>query len=128
MSADGAEWIAEWVADSCRNAPVCLDPFHVVTWATDALDEVRREVWNAARRAGQTAVAKALKGARFALWKTPENLTDRQEAKLASVAKLNQPLYRAYLLTEELRQVFTAVQTVPVGQRPTCARDRRCRR
>jgi len=52
------------------------------------------------------AVAKALKGARFALWKTPENLTDRQEAKLASVAKLTQPLYRAYLLKEELRQVF----------------------
>ena len=106
VSADGAEWIAEVVAAYCRNAPVCLDPFPVVKWATDALDEVRREVWNAARRAGQTAVAKALKGARFALWKTPENLTDRQEAKLASVAKLNQPLSRAYLLKEELRQVF----------------------
>ena len=106
MSADGAEWIAEVVAAYCRNATLCLDPFHVVKWATDALDEVRREVWNDARRAGQTAVAKALKGARFALWKNPENLTDRQEAKLASVAKLNQPLYRAYLLKEELRQVF----------------------
>ena len=94
------------VAAYCRNATLCLDPFHVVKWATDALDEVRREVWNAARRAGQTAVATALKGARFALWKTPENLTDRQEAKLASVAKLNQQLYRAYLLKEELRQVF----------------------
>ena len=78
----------------------------MVTWATDALDEVRREVWNDARRAGQTAVAKALKGVRFALWKNPETLTDRQEAKLASVAKLNHPLYRAYLLKEELRQVF----------------------
>ena len=78
----------------------------MVTWATDALDEVRREVWNDARRAGQTAVAKALKGVRFALWKNPETLTDRQEAKLASVATLNQSLYRAYLLKEELRQVF----------------------
>ena len=40
--------------------------------ATDALDVVRREVWNDARRAGQRQLAKELKGARFALWKNPE--------------------------------------------------------
>ena len=46
-------------------------PFHVVRWATDALDEVRRQTWNAARRSGQPALARELKGARFALWKNP---------------------------------------------------------
>jgi hypothetical protein len=30
----------------------CVDPFHVIQLATDALDEIRREVWNQARRAG----------------------------------------------------------------------------
>ena len=106
VSADAAEWIANVVAQRCVNAELCMDPFHVVQWATKALDEVRREVWNAARRAGQKAVAKDLKGARYALWKNPEDLTARQGAKLASIAKTNKGLYRAYLLKEQLRQVF----------------------
>ncbi len=50
--------------------------YHVVSWATAALDEVRREVWNHARReAGDKALADQLKGCRYALWKNPENLT-----------------------------------------------------
>jgi transposase len=40
VSADAAEWIATVVADRCKNAELCLDPFHVVAWATTALDEV----------------------------------------------------------------------------------------
>ena len=95
------------VAARCPNAVLCLDPFHVVKWATDALDEVRREVWNAARKGGQTALARELKGARYALWKNPGDLTGRQRAKLARIARVNDRLYRAYLLKEELRLVFT---------------------
>jgi len=106
VSADGAEWIAKAVAAHCQNASLCLDPFHVVSWATDALDEVRREVWNAARKRGQKAIATELKGARFALWKNPEDLTERQKAALATIERTNRPLYRAYLLKEQLRQVF----------------------
>jgi len=63
VSADAAPWIATVVAERCPQARLCLDPFHVVTWATDALDQVRREVWNAARQHGQTALARELKGA-----------------------------------------------------------------
>jgi transposase len=77
-----------------------------VTLATDALDEIRREVWNEARRAGQTATAKNLKGARFALWKDPDRLTDRQAAKLSDIQRTNARLYRAYLLKEQLRQIY----------------------
>ena len=112
VSADAAEWIANVVADKCKNAELRLDPFHIVQWATKALDEVRREVlrmlkvWNAARKGGQKTLAKDLKGARFALWKNPEDLTERQAATLAGIAKTNAPLYRAYLLKEQLRQVF----------------------
>ena len=67
------------VADRCPKAVRCADPFHVVKWATEALDEVRRQAWNTARgavgrrRAGRaTGQAKALKHARYALWKNPE--------------------------------------------------------
>jgi transposase len=106
VSADAAEWIGEMARERCGHATVCLDPFHVVAWATEALDAVRRQVWNTARRAGASGHAKDLKGARYALWKNPEHLTNRQRAKLAWVATLNGPLYRAYLLKEQLREVF----------------------
>ena len=113
VSADGADWISTVVAEKCPNAVRCADPFHVVRWATDALDEVRRQAWNEARgavtqrRAGRASGhAKALKHARYALWKNPENLTGRQQAKLAWVAKTDPRLHRAYLLKEGLRLVF----------------------
>lgn len=106
VTADGASWIGNVLKRRCPQATVCLDPFHVVSWASDALDQVRREVWNAARRAGHTQLARHLKGMRFALWKNPLDLTRRQDAKLVNIARTNKPLYRAYLLKEQLREVF----------------------
>jgi transposase len=106
VSADAASWIGDVVRSRCLNAKLTMDSFHVVQWATDALDVVRRQVWNDARRAGQTAVAADLKGARYALWRNPEDLTERQAAKLADISRTNRRLYRAYLLKEQLRQVF----------------------
>jgi transposase len=114
VSADGADWITTVVADRCPKAVRCADPFHVVKWATEALDEVRRQAWNTARgaitqrRAGRaTGQAKALKHARYALWKNPENLTEKQQAKLAWIAKTDPRLHRAYLLKEGLRTIFS---------------------
>ncbi len=48
VTADGAAWIKNVLARRCPQAIVCLDPFHVVSWAIEALDQVRREVWNEA--------------------------------------------------------------------------------
>jgi transposase len=106
VSADGAEWIAAVVAERAPTAKLCLDPFHVVKWAGDALDTVRRQVWNTARRCGMKTVAAQLKDCRYALWKKPEDLTERQRAKLSLIQATNKPLYRAYLLKEQLRKVF----------------------
>jgi transposase len=106
VSADGAAWIEKAVNLRCPQATLCLDPFHIVSWATKALDEVRLEIWRTARQQGLEVEAKAFKGARFALCKNPENLTTRQAATLSIIAKTNEPLYRAYLLKEQLRQVL----------------------
>ena len=106
VTADGAGWIGDVVAARCANATLCIDSFHVCKWASDALDEVRREVWNQARRSGMRGYAKELKGCRFALWKNPDDLTARQQAKLAWVANENRVLYRAYLLKEQLRLII----------------------
>jgi transposase len=106
VSADMAAWISMPIAERCPNAILCVDPFHVIQLATDALDVVRREVWNETRRAGNKAHATELKRSRFALWKNPENLTDRQRVKLSLIQQTNRPLYRAYLLKEQLRQIY----------------------
>lgn len=106
VSADGALWIEDIVAKRCPTATLCTDPFHVVQWATDALDGVRRDLWNRLRRSsdpGERAAARSLKNARFALWKKPEDLTETQQGKLASIQRFNRPLWRAYLLKEQLR-------------------------
>jgi transposase len=107
VTADGAEWIFAAVSRYCPQARICLDPFHVVLWAGRALDAVRVSVHAAARRAGQTAIAEGIKGAKYALWKNAADLTARQQAKLACIEQTNQPLYQAYLLNQQLRQVFT---------------------
>ncbi|MFE4976447.1 ISL3 family transposase [Kitasatospora sp. NPDC056651] len=107
ISADGAEWIADVVAERAPNAVRAMDPFHVVAWATEALDEERRSSWNRARREGaDPELARRLKHSRHALWKNPEDLTGRQSAKLAWIAANDPRLHRAYLLKEGLRTVY----------------------
>lgn len=117
VSADQADWIAEIVSQRCPEAVQCADPFHIVRWATEALDDVRRQAWNDARRGGPAISkgrgrrdaggdARRFKNARYALWKNPENLTDRQREKLTWIAKTDPRLHRAYLLKEGLRYVF----------------------
>ena len=122
VSADQAEWIADVVSERCPRAVQCADPFHIVAWATEALDEVRREAWNQARhgsvrqprstghgrqyRYPRGAEALKLSRARYALWKNPEDLTDNQRPKLAWIAQTNPRLHRAYLLKEGLRWIF----------------------
>jgi transposase len=106
VSADAAEWIATVVAERCPNATLCADAFHMVSWATRALDDVRREIWRTAKRMGAPTLIARIKGCRYALLKNPAHLTDKQQAGLARVAQVNRTLYRAYLLKEQFRLVF----------------------
>jgi len=133
VSADGADFIDTIVAGTCPNAVRVADPFHVVKWATEALDEVRRGAWNDARAQARAEPrrgrgrpradapprpasdrAKGLKGARYSLWKNPDNLTENQQIKLAWIAASDPKLYRAYLLKEGLRVIFAMPHSAAV--------------
>jgi transposase len=120
VTADGARWIADVVAERCPNAVRALDPFHTVSWATDAVDEVRRQAWRDARRDAAPRLKRGpgrppkgvvvappagttMRGARYALLKNPEDLTATQRARLDLVAATNPVVHRAYLLKEKLR-------------------------
>jgi transposase len=108
VSADGADWIADVVDARCPNAVRGADPYHVVAWATQALDVVRRDVWNTTRggKGRATEQSTALKNARWALWKDPDDLTEAQQAKLDWIARTHPRLHRAWALKEGLRWVF----------------------
>jgi transposase len=147
VSADGADFIDTIVAETCPGAVRVADPFHVVKWATEALDDVRREAWNDARKLARnepkrgpgrpradaparpgSELAKSLRGARYSLWKNPENLTDNQRVKLAWIAATDPRLYRAYLLKEGLRLIFTMPHQAAVeGLDRWISWARRCR-
>jgi transposase len=89
VTADGAEWIRAVVTERAPDAIVCLDTFHVVGWATDALDEVRRGEWNTLRRAGAAGSAKTLKGLRWLLLRNWENLTGTQKGVIRELERAN---------------------------------------
>jgi transposase len=58
-------------------------------------------MWQApagAPRRSASELAGNLKGARYALWKNPENLTENQTQQLAWIATTSPTLHRAYLL------------------------------
>ena len=106
VSADGATWITDVVAERAPDAIVCLDTFHVVSWATDALDEVRRGEWNRLRRAGSARAAKEFKGLRFLLRRNWENLTSAQRGVIRDLEGANRRTFRAWQLKEELRDIL----------------------
>ncbi|MGH3503506.1 MAG: ISL3 family transposase, partial [Nocardioidaceae bacterium] len=117
LPADGASTIeavsmdlgpayAKAVGQRAPEAQICFDPFHVVKLATDALDSVRRQAWQSARRYPDNSIAKKYKGARWALLKNPGDLTDTQAQTLIELRKNGGTLWRAYQLKEALREVF----------------------
>lgn len=129
VSGDGARWIDACVNEYIPNATRCIDPFHVVSWANESVDKVRKESWREAhktvvelsedlkRKRGRPKkddkestklnkaeeVAKEIKTSLYTLGKNPENLTENQLNKLELIAKSNPRLFRAYLLKERLR-------------------------
>jgi transposase len=93
------------IRDSAAAAEVCFDPFHVIRLAQRAVDQVRRDEWNAHERS-HTPAGKWIKGTRWSLLKSPEKQTIDQLAKLGEVQQANRPLYRAFLMKEELRVLY----------------------
>jgi transposase len=106
VSADGAQWIHDVVRERAAQAEICLDAFHVVKWAGERLDELRRRLAGELRAAGHEDQAAALGTGMWALRKKPENLTTGQRTALAGIAADNKPLYKGYLIKEQLREAF----------------------
>ncbi len=93
------------IRDSVPQAEVCFDPFHVVRVAADAVDQVRRDEWNAHERS-HTTTGRWVKNTRWALLKAPDRQSLDQLGTLGEVYVRNQRLYRAFLLYHQLRLLY----------------------
>lgn len=99
-------WAAYRAAVSAhlKKAVIVFDHFHVVKLFNDKVSDLRRSLYHRA----EADQKKVLKGARWLLLKSPENLdADKDEkARLEEGLALNKPLATAYYLKEDLRRFW----------------------
>jgi transposase len=93
------------VTDHLPEAAIVFDHFHVIKLYNDKLSDLRR---NLQREAADQLQKDVLKGTRWLLLKNPAHLdkTKGEEERLREALKLNEPLYTAYYLREELSRVW----------------------
>src|SRR5262249_12261379 len=86
-----------------RKAVHVLDRFHIVQWLNEALNKTRRRLFGGAP---SDEVGKAMKAKKWCLLSAREDLEHRHKLALATLMQTNRPLYRAYLLKEQLRGIL----------------------
>lgn len=92
------------VSANLPKAAIVFDHFHLIKLFNDRLSKLRRELQRQAEKDGK----KVLKGTRWLLLKSPENLSPRNDEKqrLEEALNLNSSLATAYYLKEDLRQLW----------------------
>ncbi len=88
------------IASRLRHAVHVLDRFHIVQWMNEALNQLRRRLFSGAPR---DALGRTFKVKKWVLLSAREALDHKGRRLLNQLMKLNQPLYQAYLLKEQLR-------------------------
>jgi len=91
------------IAKKASQAVHILDRFHIMSHMSKAIDEVRAQE---ARQLKADGYEPVLKGSRWLLLKRPENLTPRQEIKLADLLQYNLKSVRSYLLKEDFQSLW----------------------
>jgi transposase len=101
------------IAKKAAQAANVLDRFHIMSNLSKAIDAVRAEEVKALKAAGYEPI---LTRARWLLLKRPENLTAKQEPRLAELLRYNLRSVRAYLLKEDFQSFWEYVSPYWAGQ------------
>jgi transposase len=88
------------IAKKAAQAVHILDRFHIMSQMSKAIDEVRAKE---ARELIAKGYQPVLKRSRWLLLKRPENLTEKQELRLAELLQYNLKAVRSYLLKEDFQ-------------------------
>jgi transposase len=90
------------VAQTCRNAQIVFDRFHVISNVNEAVDKVRRvEI-----RFGGKGVWQQLQRSQWIWRKNPENLTDQEQARLEKMDQENLCTAKAYQMRLCLQDIY----------------------
>ncbi len=92
------------VQETCRNAQGVFDKFHVVMNVNKAVDQVRR----AEVRLGGPGVWDALHKSQWLWRKNPENLTEKEAARLAGIDQKSLRTAKAYQMRLVLPDIYTS--------------------
>jgi transposase len=87
------------------NALEVADPFHVVKRLNEAIDKSRKELSVGSEL--QVSKRKTISNMQWVLRYKQENMSDKHLESLEDLAKINEPLYRAYLHKEMFYEFFT---------------------
>ena len=90
-----------------------LDRFHIMAHLSKAIDEVRAQE---ARELKEKGYEPMLTKTRWLLLKRPENLTEKQETRLADLVQYNLRAIRSYLLKEEFQLFWSYTSPYWAGQ------------
>lgn len=89
------------------NALNILDRFHIMKKLNEAIDEIRRDD---VRQFKATKQDNVLEKGRWLLLKRPENLSEKQTARLSELLKLNLSSIKGYLMREEFQRFWSYSQ------------------
>jgi len=101
------------IAKKAGNALNILDRFHIMTHLSKAIDEVRAQE---ARELKEQGYEPILTKTRWLLLKRPENLTGKQETRLADLLRYNLRSVRSYLLKEEFQLFWQYISPYWAGE------------
>ena len=101
------------VEETCRNAQVVFDKFHVIAHANQAVDEVRR----AEVRLGGAGVWEALRRSQWLWRKNPENLTGPEQERLAKIEQKNLRTAKAYQMRLVLQDIYRSLDVATARRR-----------
>jgi transposase len=93
----------EAIATHFPRAAHILDRFHIVQWMNEALNQLRRRLFGAAPT---DELGREMKIKKWLLLSAQEKLRRKDKMLLHRLAELNEPLYHAYLLKEQLRAIL----------------------
>ena len=101
---------ASWTASALPGATVVIDRFHVVKAMNDRVDRARRRVM---ARVG-TETAKRLKGNRYLFLRNREDLSQKEEGRLAKALEIGEcaVLAEVHLYKERLRSLYATAATL----------------
>ncbi|MBD3414619.1 MAG: ISL3 family transposase [Candidatus Aminicenantes bacterium] len=86
-----------------RGLPLVYDTFHVLADYSRTLNKIRVDEAN---KLEGTPEEKVIKGTRYLLLKGQEKLSLRAQERLWRLLRINQPIFIAYVLKEELRRLW----------------------